>query len=436
MEDEEKKGDINNNDFLLYYTKYNPYNLVNSNNNNNNDNNNESLELNEDENDNNNILNGRWSQKEHLLFIKGCLLYGNYWKKIKKYIQTRSCSQIRSHAQKYLNKLNKKYYGNNNANNNFDLNLKINEDEIKRLVNKNKFNDKDMDDAELYILSIFKGNKDKDKSIEEQDEKEKEKEKENENFCVKNKIKKNDQKIFKITKINKEKKKQEEKFIKIEIDENNKIYNDNDLSENDNYINEYNNDNDNINMNNNTKDDFEEDNDNDNNEGDKDKKILKENILLDKRDMNILMQKEMFINKCLDSKDPKDLVKLLTFFDNDINFKVNDLKLLKKYKDYLELDNDNSENSNNNNFDEDNNNIKDNNLNNLKNKEINMNGNIYSINDNSNNINVNMNMNMNINNQSQNMYPYLFNPSNNTIQFNQLYNPKLMMNPACISHYN
>ena len=109
MEDEEKKGDINNNDFLLYYTKYKPYDLVNSNNN---DNNNESIELNEDENDNNNILNGRWSQKEHLLFIKGCLLYGNYWKKVKKYIQTRSCSQIRSHAQKYLNKLNKKYYGN------------------------------------------------------------------------------------------------------------------------------------------------------------------------------------------------------------------------------------------------------------------------------------------------------------------------------------
>ena len=130
MDDEEKKPEINNNDFLLYYTKYRPYESLN--NINNNENNNESIELNEDENDNNNIINGRWSQKEHLLFIKGCLLYGNYWKKVKKYIQTRSCSQIRSHAQKYLNKLNKKYIGNNNIGNNFDINLKLNENDIKR----------------------------------------------------------------------------------------------------------------------------------------------------------------------------------------------------------------------------------------------------------------------------------------------------------------
>ena len=339
MEDEEKKGDINNNDFLLYYTKYKPYDLVNSANN---DNNNESIDLNEDENDNNNILNGRWSQKEHLLFIKGCLLYGNYWKKVKKYIQTRSCSQIRSHAQKYLNKLNKKYYGNNNNVNNFDLNLKISEDEIKRLVNKNKFNDKDMDDAELYILSIFKGNKDKDKINEEQDE--------IENFFAKTKRNDNEnEKIFNITKISKEEK-EKEKLKKNEIEDNYKM--NNDILDNDNNINEYN---DNLN---NTKDYFEESNNNngtynhnlnDNGEDDRDKKILKENILADKTDMNILMQKEMFINKCLDSKDPKDLVKLLTFFGNDINFKVNDLKLLKKYQDYLGLEIDNSEDNENDN---------------------------------------------------------------------------------------
>ncbi len=398
MEDEEKKGDINNNDFLLYYTKYKPYDLVNSNNN---DNNNESIELNEDENDNNNILNGRWSQKEHLLFIKGCLLYGNYWKKVKKYIQTRSCSQIRSHAQKYLNKLNKKYYGNkNNVNNDYDFNLKLNDDEIKRLVNKNKFSEKDMDDAELYILSIFKGNKDKEKIIDEQEE--------NENIYIKNK--RNDcEKIFNITKVSKEEKEKEKIKMKIidKEEESNKI--NNDISENDN-INECNDNNENMNINNN--------NINDNNNMDylednieEDKKSLKENIPMDKEDMNLLLQKEVFINKCLDSKDPKDLVKLLTFFDNDINFKVNDLKILKKYQDYLGLDIDNSEDNNNEN----------NKDNNSKDKDINET--IYPITDNS------------INNQNQNMYPYLFNPSNNTIQFNPLYNPKLIINPAYMNHY-
>ena len=55
-------------------------------------------------------LNGRWNQDEHIRFIKGCLLYGNNWKKVKKYVKTRSSAQIRSHAQKYLIKLNKKYH--------------------------------------------------------------------------------------------------------------------------------------------------------------------------------------------------------------------------------------------------------------------------------------------------------------------------------------
>ena len=392
MEDEEKRGNNNNNDFLLYYTKYRPYDSVN--NINNNDNNNESLDLNEDENDNNNILNGRWSQKEHLLFIKGCLLYGNYWKKVKKYIQTRSCSQIRSHAQKYLNKLNKKYYGNKN-NLNYDFNLKLTEGDIKRLVNKNKFNEKDMDDAELYILSVFKGNKDKEKSLLDENE-----EKEIDSFKLKSNKNKNEvEKIFNIIKVSKEEK---EKLKLLEKEENNK---DNiEISENDNYINEFND-----NMNNNKNYINENNNEQYNNKMHKtnDKKILKENILLHKVDMNSLSQDEIFINKCLDSKDPKDLSKLLSYFGNDINFKVNDLKILGPYQDYLGLEIDNSE---------------DNNDNNTKSKEIN--DNLYNIPDNS------------INNKNQsNIYPYIFNPSNNSFQLNPLYNHKLLINPGYMNHY-
>ena len=406
MDDEEKKPDINNNDFLLYCTKYRPYDTIN--NINNNENGNESIELNEDENDNNNIINGRWSQKEHLLFIKGCLLYGNYWKKVKKYIQTRSCSQIRSHAQKYLNKLNKKYYGNKNNMNNFDINLKLNENDIKRLVNKNKFSEKDMDDAELYILSIFKGNKEKEKGLIDENE-EKEIDQSNSNKKNYNEI----DKIFNIIKVSREEKEKErEKEKKKLIEDNNKENNDNYENEKNNEINDL--DNMDIDNNNNrnylNENNSEENNKSSRNNKNKHKKILKDNIMAEKVDINSLTENEIFINQCLDSKDPKDLVKLLTHFGNDINFKVNDIKILKKYQDYLGLEIDNSEDNNNYN-----------NYNNSNNKELNEN---YPIIDES------------INNQNQNnIYSYMFNPSNNSYQFNPLCNPKLLINPAFMNQY-
>lgn len=52
---------------------------------------------------------GRWLHAEHFRFIKGCLLYGNNWKQVKECVKTRSSAQIRSHAQKYIIKLCKKY---------------------------------------------------------------------------------------------------------------------------------------------------------------------------------------------------------------------------------------------------------------------------------------------------------------------------------------
>ena len=415
MDDDEKKADINNNDFLLYYTKYRPYDIVN--NSNSNENNNESLELNEDENDNNNILNGRWSQKEHLLFIKGCLLYGNNWKKVKKYIQTRSCSQIRSHAQKYLNKINKKYYGNKNDVNNVDLNLKLSDDEIKRLVNKNKFSEKDMDDAELYILSIFKSNKDKDKSLlEDNDEKESDITKNNSRSCSKKIIDTESEKIFNIIKVSKEEK-QKEKEKKNFSEENQKNNTNKENVENfengewtenfDMDIDDYDindkNDNSGISTGNNHKSSSRN-----SKSKSKQRKILKENILAEKIDSNTFSQNEAFINKCLDSKDPKDLVKLLTHFGNDINFKVSDIKILKKYQEYLGLDIDNEE---------------ENNCNNVNNKEVN---DTFPISDES------------VNNQNQtknNIYPYMFNPNNNSFQFKPLCNPKLLVNPAFMNQY-
>ena len=56
--------------------------------------------------------NGRWTKEEHLKFIEGTIfykigvkLYGKNWKKIEEIVKTRNGSQIRSHAQKFFNKL-------------------------------------------------------------------------------------------------------------------------------------------------------------------------------------------------------------------------------------------------------------------------------------------------------------------------------------------
>ena len=340
---------------LLYYTKYHPYMETNIKKNINNG----SMELNEDENDNNNIINGRWSQEEHLSFIKGCLLYGNNWKEVQNYIQTRSCSQIRSHSQKYYKKLKNKYKD-------ININQKINKEEINKLANKNKLNNKDMEIAEIYIMSLFNGTK----------EKPKEETKENNYNLRKNKKmkQKEKEKIFDITKVPKANKIKKNILLK-EIVES---------------INE--NEKENEDMNNISEEEYEEE------ENYCEKKILKKDILAGKEDTEIITQKEEFINKCLDSKDPKDLVKLLTYFGNDVNFEVPDVNILKKYQCYLGLDLDNEEENN----DE-----------NSKNKSE----------DENNNINYTGNA----------FYPYLITPSGTGIQFNPVYNPKIVLNPQIIT---
>lgn len=50
---------------------------------------------------------GRWTCKEHQLFLEGLIIYGNEWKMVQKNIQTRSCTQARSHAQKFFIKIRK-----------------------------------------------------------------------------------------------------------------------------------------------------------------------------------------------------------------------------------------------------------------------------------------------------------------------------------------
>lgn len=50
---------------------------------------------------------GRWTKKEHELFLEGLKLYGKSWKKISSLVTTRTLVQIRTHAQKYLQKQTK-----------------------------------------------------------------------------------------------------------------------------------------------------------------------------------------------------------------------------------------------------------------------------------------------------------------------------------------
>ena len=46
-----------------------------------------------------------WTAEEHEIFLTGVKEYGRNWKMIEEMIPTRTCQQIRSHAQKHFAKL-------------------------------------------------------------------------------------------------------------------------------------------------------------------------------------------------------------------------------------------------------------------------------------------------------------------------------------------
>ena len=50
---------------------------------------------------------GRWSNEEHDVFINGLREHGKEWKVIAALVETRTVVQIRTHAQKYFQKLSK-----------------------------------------------------------------------------------------------------------------------------------------------------------------------------------------------------------------------------------------------------------------------------------------------------------------------------------------
>lgn len=50
---------------------------------------------------------GRWTAEEHRLFLQGLEQHGKGWKMIASLIKSRTVVQIRTHAQKYFQKLAK-----------------------------------------------------------------------------------------------------------------------------------------------------------------------------------------------------------------------------------------------------------------------------------------------------------------------------------------
>jgi hypothetical protein len=94
--------------------------------------------------------NGRWNLIENKIFLEGFFKYRNNWKKLNEVIRTRNIIQLRSHAQKFLIRIQK--HIKNFTNKNY-VKGKI-EEYFKKELNE-KYNPHYLNNFTLYILKIF-----------------------------------------------------------------------------------------------------------------------------------------------------------------------------------------------------------------------------------------------------------------------------------------
>ena len=105
---------------------------------------------------------GRWTLKEHIQFLKAIDKFGIKWEKIKAFIPTRTPEQIRSHAQKFYNKLKK--YKDEELGIDF---TKENIENLKDIINHTRNINSDFNVVNLFlyitekIYAIKKNEKDK-----------------------------------------------------------------------------------------------------------------------------------------------------------------------------------------------------------------------------------------------------------------------------------
>lgn len=50
---------------------------------------------------------GKWEDSEHVKFLEGLKAHGKRWSEIRNHVGSRTCQQVRSHAQKFFKRMEK-----------------------------------------------------------------------------------------------------------------------------------------------------------------------------------------------------------------------------------------------------------------------------------------------------------------------------------------
>ena len=96
-------------------------------------------------------FNGRWNKKEKKIFLEGFFKFRNNWKKLNEVVRTRSIIQLRSHAQKFMMRIQKLIENIDNEN---IIKKKI--EELFQRELKEKYNPLYLNKFTLYIIKNTK----------------------------------------------------------------------------------------------------------------------------------------------------------------------------------------------------------------------------------------------------------------------------------------